>query len=390
MASANRDQASPQFIDTPQALAEFCAALHGCEWLALDTEFIREKTYYPQLCLVQVGVPGRYACIDPLALADLQPLYDLLYDSSITKVLHACAQDLEIFVHLTGRVPGPIFDTQLAAPLLGLAEQIGYANFVKEMLGVELDKTQTRTDWSRRPLTAAQLTYAADDVRYLAKVYPQVIERLAAQGRLGWLAAEFEPYQKLERYQLQPEDVWNRMRGLEKLRAKGLSIVQQLTAWRERQAQAKDLPRNWILKDEVIFDLARLAPQNIDGIASIRGMQPKTAERYGTTLLELIEAASGQEPQPLPGRARQARPTVQEEALADVLQAQLRLLADRHDINSGTIASRKDLLALVRGEPSALLRGWRRGIAGNELLAMRDGQRLVSISDGQVEIRTVT
>ena len=322
-------------------------------------------------------------------LSDLQPLYDLLYDSAVTKVLHACAQDLEIFVYLTGRVPGPIFDTQLAAPLLGLAEQIGYANFVKELLDVELDKAQTRTDWSRRPLSAAQLMYAADDVRYLAEAYRLVTQRLAAQGRLGWLAAEFEPYEKLERYQLQPDDVWQRMRGLEKLRPKALSIVQQLTAWRERQAQAKNLPRNWIIKDEAILDMARLAPQNTDGLASIRGMQPKTVERYGATLLELISTAAGQEPRPLPGHTRRTRPTVQEEALADVLLAQLRLLADRHDINSATIASRKDLLALVRGEQSALLRGWRRRIAGNELLAMRDGQRLVSINNGQVEIRNL-
>jgi ribonuclease D len=382
----NRAQPAPEFIDTPEALTAFCTALRGSEWLALDTEFIREKTYYPQLCLVQVGVPGRYACIDPLALADLQPLYELLYDGSITKVLHACAQDLEIFVHLTGRVPGPIFDTQLAAPLLGLAEQIGYANFVKEMLGVDLDKAQARTDWSRRPLSAAQLTYAADDVRYLAEVYPLVTQRLGAQGRLGWLAAEFEPYERLERYQLQPDDVWQRMRGLEKLRPRALSIVQQLTAWRERQAQEKNLPRNWIIKDEVLLDMARLAPQDSDALASIRGMQPRTVERHGAMLLDLIRTAAAQEPQPLPGYIRQARPTAQEEALADVLHAQLRLLADRHDINSATIASRKDLLALVRGEPTALLRGWRRSLAGNELLAMRDGQRLVSISNGQVEI----
>jgi ribonuclease D len=283
-------------------------------------------------------------------------------------------------------VPGPIFDTQLAAPLLGLAEQIGYANFVKEMLGVDLDKAQARTDWSRRPLSAAQLTYAADDVRYLAEVYPLVTQRLGAQGRLGWLAAEFEPYERLERYQLQPDDVWQRMRGLEKLRPRALSIVQQLTAWRERQAQEKNLPRNWIIKDEVLLDMARLAPQDSDALASIRGMQPRTVERHGAMLLDLIRTAAAQEPQPLPGYIRQARPTAQEEALADVLHAQLRLLADRHDINSATIASRKDLLALVRGEPTALLRGWRRSLAGNELLAMRDGQRLVSISNGQVEI----
>jgi ribonuclease D len=384
------DQSAPEFISTQEALGAFCASLRGSKWLALDTEFLREKTYYPQLCLVQVGVPGRYACIDPLAIADLQPLYDLLYDKSITKVLHACAQDLEIFVHLTGRVPGPIFDTQLAAPLLGMAEQIGYANFIDELLGVTLDKAQTRTDWSRRPLSAAQLKYAADDVRYLATAYPQVTQRLDGQGRLGWLAAEFEPYEKLERYRLNPDDVWKRVRGLEKLRPKALSIAQQLAAWRERQAQAKDLPRNWILKDEVILDLARLAPQRIDDLATIRALQAKTAERYGAELITLIGTAAGQTPQALPARVRAARPSVQEEALADVLQAQLRLLADRHDINSATIASRKDLLALVSGESGALMSGWRRKIAGDELLALSAGQRRISIRDGRVVIDSTT
>jgi len=375
-----------EFIDTPEALAEFCASLKGCKWLALDTEFIREKTYYPKLCLVQVGVPERCACIDPLALDSLEPLYEVLFDTSITKVLHACSQDQEIFANLTGKVPTPIFDTQMAAPLLGLAEQIGYGNFIHKVLGVSLEKAHARADWSRRPLSSEQLEYAADDVRYLAEAYPQVRDRLAKQGRLAWLDAEFAPYEQVERYQSTPPNAWKRIRGLEKLRPKALSIIQQLAAWREQQAQDKDLPRNWIIKDEIMIDVARLAPQKIEALSAIRGMPPKTIERYGRKLIELVTVGAGQEPQPLQAHGRRERPGVQEEVLADILHAQLRLLAEQHAIHSALIAGRKDLIALIRGEKTRLLSGWRREIAGEELLALRDGQRLVSIHNGDVEI----
>lgn len=192
--------ASPEpgfrYIDPPDDLLEFCAAIKGAGWIAFDTEFIREKSYYPRLCLVQVGVPGRLACIDPLALDDLSPLLDVLYHRSAVKVLHACSQDLEIFFHLKGDVPRPVFDTQLAAPLLGLPEQMGYGNFVAEMLGLTLDKAQARTDWSRRPLENSQLSYAADDVRYLAEIYPKITERLSELGRLEWLNSEFAEYER--------------------------------------------------------------------------------------------------------------------------------------------------------------------------------------------------
>lgn len=389
MTSGDRTHPVMEFIDTPEALTEFCTSLKGCEWLALDTEFMREKTYYPKLCLVQVGVPERCACIDPLALDSLEPLYELLFDTSITKVLHACSQDQEIFANLAGRVPTPIFDTQLAAPLLGLAEQIGYGNFIHEVLGVSLEKAHARADWSRRPLSSEQLEYAADDVRYLAEAYPQVRDRLAEQGRLAWLEAEFAPCEQLERYQSDPPNAWKRIRGLEKLRPKALSIVQQLATWREQRAQEKDLPRNWIIKDEIMLDIARLAPQKVDALSGIRGMPPKTVERYGQKLIELVTVGAGQKPEPLQARGRRERPTVQEDALADILHAQLRLLSEQHAINSTLIAGRKDLIALIRGEKTRLLNGWRREIAGEELLALRDGQRLVSVRNGQVSIDKV-
>lgn len=390
MTSPERSRPAIEYIDSPAALTAFCEALKGREWIALDTEFIREKTYFPKLCLVQVGVPGRCACIDPLALDSLQPLYDLLFDTNVTKVLHACSQDQEIFVHLTGQVPVPVFDTQLAVPLLGLPEQMGYANFIRELLGVTLDKAQSRTDWSRRPLSTSQLEYAADDVRYLAEVYPLVRERLAVQGRLEWLKPEFEPWEQLERYQPDPDNAWQRLRGLDRLRPKSLAIAQQLANWREQQAIARDLPRNWILKDEVILDIARLAPQKSAALADIRALPAKTVERYGETLVEQVNIGAASQPRPLPARRRTARPDAQDEALADVLHGYLRLLADANDINSTSIAGRKDLLALVRGESTPLLKGWRRVVAGEALLALRDGKRRVAVQDGRVVVEPLS
>ena len=379
-----------EFIDTTESLMAFCAELKGAEWIALDTEFIREKTYFPKLCLIQIGIPDRAACIDPLAIQSLDPVYELLLDRSITKVLHACSQDLEILVHQMGDVPGPIFDTQLAAPLLGLAEQIGYGNAVRELLGVQLDKAHARTDWSKRPLSSAQLEYAADDVRYLSRMYPMMREQLDALGRLDWLEAEFEPYGKLERYQQRPEDAWKRIRGLEKLKPRALSVVQKLAAWREARARERDLPRNWILKDDVIADLARLAPGKLSDFDKIRGLQRKTFERYGQLLLDMVQQALTEEPVPLPKHSRGVKASVQEDALTDILHAQLRLLSEAQDINSAAVASRKDLLALVRDEDSRLLKGWRRKLAGDELLAMRNGERIISIENLQVEVASAT
>ncbi|MCO6411595.1 MAG: ribonuclease D [Thiogranum sp.] len=365
---------------------DFCNSLQHPGWLALDTEFIRERTYYPQLCLLQVAVPGNIACIDPLAIDDLSPLLDILYDRSIVKVLHACSQDLEIFAYLKGAVPGPVFDTQLAAPLLGFAEQMGYANFVREALGVTLDKAQTRTDWSHRPLAKAQLDYAADDVRYLAQIYPDIRQRLEDLGRLAWLKAEFEDCERLDRYLHEPAGVWRRIKGLDKLRPRALAIVQQLAEWRETRAQQKDLPRSWVLKDDALMDIGRLAPDSLEKLAKIRNLPPKTGDRYGEEIIAIVRAAAQKQPEPLPEARRPAKPTAAQEALADVLHAQLRLLADRYDINSASLASRKDLVALAQGEEDiALLRGWRLEMAGNELLATRNGERIVSVKNAQVE-----
>ena len=387
MPSANSTDTAFEYIDNADALAVFCSTLRDAPWLALDTEFIREKTYYPKLCLIQIAVPGHIAVIDPLRIDDLTPVLDLLYNPAVVKVLHACSQDLEIFFHMKGEVPRPVFDTQLAAPLLGLPEQMGYGNFVAEILDLTLDKAQARTDWSHRPLANTQLSYAADDVRYLAQIYPEIRQRLSDQGRLQWLNSEFAEYERAERYQNDPADAWKRLRGLDKLRSRALAIVQVLAEWREQTAQQKDLPRNWVLRDDVLFDIARLAPDKPTKLGRIRNLQAKTRERYGARLIDLVREASQREPQPLPGWKKRSKPTAQEEALADILHAQLRLLADSHRINSSVLASRKDLLALARGDADvAVLHGWRREMVGAELLAICAGQRIVSVDNGEVAV----
>ena len=379
------------YIDRADDLHAFVEALRGSPWIAFDTEFIREKSYYPRLCLIQVGAPGQLACVDPIAVTDLSPLYELLFDPSILKVLHACSQDLEIFAHLCNQVPGPIFDTQLAAPLLGLPEQMGYAAFVMHMSGVALDKAQARTDWSRRPLGQAQLRYAVDDVRYLVEIYPVMVEQLRELGRLGWLEAEFEPYQQLDRYRPDPSRAWQRIRGADRLRPKALSILQLLARWREETAQNKDLPRNWVIKDDVLIDIARMAPDGHDALSKLRGLPAKTAQRYGDTLLTMVREGAQREPDRLPLHKRRSKPTAQEEALADILQAILRLLAEQSHLNSNMIANRGELLRLAQGSDDlSMLRGWRGEIAGRELLAVCKGHRSIQVLDGKVRISPAT
>lgn len=277
-------------VDQP-ALDEFCAGLRGASWLALDTEFIREQTYYPQLCLVQIASPDQIACIDPLALPSLEPLLAVLYDPTVTKVLHAAYQDLEIFYCLRGAVPAPVFDTQQAAAALGYGDQIGYAHLAQRMLGVALEKTHTRVDWRRRPLAAAWLAYAANDVRYLREIYLRQWAMLTERGWPEALAENFAALADPARYQPQPQEIWRRIRDHRRLRGPQQAVLQALAAWREEQAMHHDRPRRWILHDGLLLDMARRMPGDLDSLAQIRGLPPATLRRHGDTLLALIAAA---------------------------------------------------------------------------------------------------
>jgi len=377
------------FVDRDDQLRELCARLAQAEWLTVDTEFLRERTYYPQLCLIQVASADVVACIDPQKIPDLNPLIALFADPRILKVFHAARQDMELFWHSHHQLPAPLFDTQIAAPLLGYPEQMGYASLVKERLGVDIDKSETRTDWSRRPLAASQLDYAAADVRYLAELFPVMRDELAGRGRLDWLGDDFAVLTDPATYENPPEQAWRRLRGLQKFRGSALSCAQTLAAWREQRAQRENRPRKWVLDDDALLTLARIRAQSVDDLKRVRGLQPPVIERYGAELLAQLEAARQHAPEPLPDSERPEALSEDQEAAVDVLAGVLRQLAAAEQLNPTSIASRKDLQNLVRGERvhSPLLHGWRRGIAGEKLVDVLEGRcRLHLTSSGlQVE-----
>ncbi len=373
------------YVDAPEALSALCARLKPSEWLALDTEFIREKSYYPRLCLIQVATDEVVACIDPLRLDDLSPLLEILFDESVTKVLHAAYQDLEIFYHLAGKVPRPIFDTQIAASLLGYGDQVGYAKLVQAMLGVTLDKSHTRTDWAQRPLEEAQLRYAADDVRYLRELYRQQYETLDAKGRLGWLAEDFQGLSDTASYEVVPTRAWQRIRGLHTLKGRQLAVLRALAAWREAQAMRSDKPRKWILSDDVLVELARRMPTDEERLAKIRGLDTGAIRRHGDKWLEIIETASQEPAAEWPTLPPRVKLDPEQDAAVDALMALLRLEAREHEISPSMIATRKDLEQLIGGEQDmALLHGWRAQLAGHRLQEFLAGRISLQMENGRL------
>ncbi|MDB5976056.1 MAG: rnd [Nevskia sp.] len=357
---------------TADQLAGACDNWRKAPWLALDTEFLREDTYYPKLCLVQIGDGVDNICIDAVALPGeaLRSLLDLLHASDVAKVFHAASQDLEIFAQLEGRTPQPLFDSQVAAALLGYGDQLGYAALVEKLLGVKLDKSLTRTDWSRRPLNAAELAYAADDVRYLGEIYPRLLEELVSRGRLQWLQEDCLRLGDPARYRNPPEAAWRRLKGLARLPPPAQRAAAALAAWRERVAQERNRPRKWILDDDPLYRLAERRPTSREQLEGLHVLQPKTLERHAAALLEVIAGAAGE-----------GAPLALEEALLDDAQKgklkqlleRLRGLGETLGVPPSLLGPRSDVEAVLRHGTAAdvpLLRGWRREVAGDALLGM--------------------
>ncbi|HDK38451.1 MAG TPA: ribonuclease D [Thiolapillus brandeum] len=378
------------FIETPQQLKDFVSQAAHSSWLAVDTEFLRERTYFPKLCLIQVANEKLAAAIDPIAINDLAPLKELLMNPGIEKVFHAARQDQEIFLNEWGVLPQPLFDTQPAAALLGLGDQVGYGKLIQQVLKIELPKDHSRTDWLRRPLDKAQLRYALDDVIYLGQAYLKMKTQLEKMHRLAWLDAEFAALASPQTYSLNPKNMWKKVKGRQHLKGVKLAILQALAAWREEQALARNLPRRWVLKDDVLLEIARRSPATLKELERIRGIDAGQIRRDGAAILEQIQQARQLPKEQWPkDKFPASRPSPRAEATLDMLGAALRLIAIDAGLSPQVIASRKDLLTLLNQEDSSpLLQGWRKSVAGEPLLELLQGKRQLIIEDNAARLQT--
>jgi ribonuclease D len=380
-------------LTTTAAVAAFCEQIQGQPFVAVDTEFMRETTYWPKLCLIQAATPTVEAVIDPLAPdIDLSPFLALMADRGIEKVFHAARQDVEIFSNL-GAIPGPLFDTQIAGMAAGFGEQIAYDALVRQMLKVDLDKSSRFTDWARRPLSDAQLTYALADVTHLAQLYPVLRGRLEETGRLAWVTEEMQAMTDPALYDVEPENAWKRLRP-RRHTAKYLSVFRGVAAWRERTAQQRDQPRGRILKDEAIDELATQAPVDAEGLERLRSV-PKgfSGSRYGPELLEAIREAVKNADTYAPQVTRNNGPASPSAgAVVELLKVLLKARAEDADVASKLIATVSDLEKIANDDnaDTPALQGWRREAFGEDALRLKRGE-LALVLDGTrvrvVEVR---
>lgn len=379
------------YVRDTDGLKELVSKLKGSEFVAFDTEFMREKTYYARLCLIQIGNESISAIVDPLEIDDLSPLGELMFDPGIVKVMHAGQQDMEILYGMFQRVPAPVFDTQVAATLAGFPQQVGYGALVQELAGVTLDKSDTYTDWAKRPLSANQIEYALNDVRYLPTIYGELKQRLEAAGRIEWLKPDFDKLQSESSYKVEPDQAWRRLKRLTSLSRPQLGILQKITEWRELEAQRRDIPRRWVLGDESLVEIARRAPRTSEQLSAVRGVGDKLGKGSYGSLLAAVEAGLALREEDLPRLERKSRLRNDTEGAVDLMAALVRVRATQHDVAVPLLASRSELDRLAAGERdgSPLLEGWRRTIVGDELIRLLDGEVALSLHAGELVVRII-
>ena len=376
-----------QYIDTEAELISFCQSIADTTWMTVDTEFLREKTYSPQLCLIQVATDDHIACIDPLTITNLDPILDLIYSPDITVVFHAARQDLELLYLIRGSLPSHVFDTQVAATVLGYGDQIGYGNLVKQCIDVDLDKAHSRTDWTKRPLDPAQIDYAADDVRYLRDVYKLLTQQLEDKNRTHWLDEDFAILTSSDTYKSDPDNIWRKVKGFGRLKGLQLAILQRLAAWREHRAIKSNRPRRWILKDDILLDLSKLGPESLDKLSMIRGLEANIISRYGEALLAEIKQAKTVDKAQWPVLKKTKPLSQQQNAIVDALMALVRKYCDEQSIAPVAVASRKEIERMVAGEIDLpILQGWRNEIVGHHLKDFLDGK--LTITANSIQLNT--
>lgn len=365
------DQVSFRFYMSPAPLSDqasvvaLAARLTHAPWIALDTEFMRERTYRAQLCLLQFALPGEAVCVDPIADIDLAPLRAAM-GAAVPKIMHAARQDLEVLWPVFGPV-APVFDTQIAAALAGFPAQIGYSELARQLLGVQIEKGQTRTDWSKRPLSPAQLHYAIEDVVHLAGLRDALLARLTGLGRLAWLEEELQGLAREDRLFVDPDSAHERLRFGGDLDPDRFRLLRALAAWRERRAIEKDRPRSWILDDAGLRALVLHPPRDAQALAQIAELTPGFVERSGRMVLEVIEGAAL--PAQLAPPPARPRPDPEVQARVKKLAAIVQRRAGELDVASEILATRRELEGIARGGDAEVLHGWRRQVLGEELLA---------------------
>lgn len=379
------------YVDNAEKLDSLCQQIKDAKILILDTEFIREKTYRAKLCLLQIATDDIIACVDPLALSDLSPLMDIINNKNKLKVLHSARQDYEIFYDYNQQLPEPLFDTQLAASLLGYGEQVGYGALVNKLLGVQLDKAHTRTDWSKRPLSEEQIRYASDDVFYLRQIYPLLKNSMSEQGRDSWLDEEFSALCQAEMYVTRPEDAWMKVKGINRLRPRQLVAAKNIAFWREQVAIEKDRPRRWILADDTLLAAAQLLPKNNQQLESIANIKKATIDNAGKYILQAVKQALALSDTDLPSIEKPKRLTADQEIIADLLMTQVKHAANEHNISATNIANRKMIEKIINGEKDvALLKSWRYQLAGKKIQELLSGEYCLQIKNNKVTPTKVT
>lgn len=375
------------YISTNEDLAAFCRRARMHAVVAVDTEFLRERTFHAKLCLVQVGTPDECVVIDPLAIDDLTPLSELMADVDTLKVFHACSQDMEVLNHTLGVLPAPIFDTQVAAGFLGERAQISYNGLVHAFCDVTLPKTESLTDWSRRPLSPKQIEYALDDVRYLIQAHPIIADKLRALGRTAWVRDEIRVLASPDHYRNDPRMAYKRVKRINSCTRRQLAIARELAAWREQRAETRDIPRKWIMSDEVLLALCKAAPKTIEGFRRMRGTE-QLNDRDVEVALGAIERGlrCPQDNLPSMGRTHHT-PTPEQESVIDLMYALIRLVSERSGVATSLIISRDGLLGYIdHPERSPLREGWRFELVGTLIDDLLQGNIGLTVKDGALEI----
>lgn len=376
-------------IDTTAALEEACRLLAQSDFITIDTEFLRETTFWPELCLIQMASPEHEYIVDPMAKGlDLKPFFELMANSAVVKVFHAARQDIEIIFHLGDLIPHPIFDTQVAAMVCGFGDSVSYDQLVQKVKNVHIDKTSRFTDWSRRPLSEKQLDYALADVTHLRDVYLKLKGQLDAEGRAEWLTEEMAILESRETYDLPPEQAWQRLK-MRLRKPTELAVMQYVAAWREREARARNVPRSRVLKDDAIYEIAQQQPKDTEALGRLRTI-PKGWERSssGAAIIEQVNTALALPKSEMPHLERHAHAPEGTQSAVELLKVLLRLTSEKHGVASKVIANSDDLEKIAaEGEKAqvAALQGWRKELFGDLALKLISGGVGLRFVDKRVE-----